>query len=78
MSLWASFPAFFLCTSTVLGVLEAISVCALTCPGLLYVHIHLLSLSFCVPLFWRSLGPAHNVVGMGVKGAQVLLPHSTC
>ena len=43
----------------------------------LYVHIHLFSLCFSVPLFWRSLGPAHNAVGMGVKGAQVPLPHST-
>lgn len=43
----------------------------------LYVHIHLFSLCFSVSLFWRSLGPAHNAVGMGVKGAQVPLPHST-
>ena len=69
VSLWASFPAFFLCTSAVLGVLEAISVCALTSPGLLSLHPHPSpQLVFLCPFVLEVSGPCSQYGWDGGEG----------
>ena len=69
VSFWASFPAFFLCTSAVLGVLEAISVCALTCSGLLSLHPHPSpQLVFLCPFVLEVSGPCSQYGWDGGEG----------